>query len=285
MIVILDWNELCSKSQSNFRSIAAIRTTGGSSVSNSRTLAIAFALPSRVRNPDTDIAAVPNDDVTDRDIQYGAQWPVCRSWCQCHPPLHHVVYSSPGVCYLSVPACLENLRDIRRTLPVPASGSSNGYHSQFDRYIRADRRNFKSANECGRRQADRHPEARIVPAPVPKFRLASWESSAARPGFANGCCGHAMTFFRGSDCYGELDTFHPLNLSMHLWLLRFVSINQKEFPHWKFVSRNIGMTITSRTIVVRLLRDLPVLFAIFIRLNNFAYGYDYWGRNTGNINR
>lgn len=26
-----------------------------------------------------DIAAVPTDDATDRDIQYGAQWPVCRS--------------------------------------------------------------------------------------------------------------------------------------------------------------------------------------------------------------
>lgn len=59
---------------------------------------IAFALPSSPKSG-LDIAAVPSDDATDWDIRYGAQWPVCRSWCQCHP-LPTVLFLWLGVCNL-----------------------------------------------------------------------------------------------------------------------------------------------------------------------------------------
>jgi len=77
-----------------------------------------------------DIAAVPTDDATERDIQRAAQWPVCRSRCQCHPPPPSLplavsrLFSFLSVRGFATPIpdpCLENPRDIRRTPPVLAA--------------------------------------------------------------------------------------------------------------------------------------------------------------------
>lgn len=147
-------------------------------------------------------------------------------------------YSSRRGFATSIPACLENLRDIRRTLPCLYVRLLRRYHSQFDHHIRADRCNFKSANECGRGQADRHLRSySLVPA-----KFASWESSAARPGFASGCNSYDIL-----QCTTTAENLvhDPLNLSMPLWLLLFVLINQKTFPHWGFVPYNISMTMIS----------------------------------------
>lgn len=97
-------------------------------------------------NPDsTRVAAVPYDDVTERDIQYGAQWPVCRSWCQCHPL--SLELSRWGLA-ASIPACLENPPQYPPDA-APRVRLLRRYRSQFDRRVRADRRNLESANECG----------------------------------------------------------------------------------------------------------------------------------------
>lgn len=95
---MLDWDELCSESQSNF--LLQLRATEQNNVSNPRShrrspLRCLHKSEIQTRH----CGCAERDDVTDRDIQRGAQWPVCRSWCQCHP-LSTVLFLSPGVCYL-----------------------------------------------------------------------------------------------------------------------------------------------------------------------------------------
>lgn len=143
---------------------------------------------------------------------YGAQWPVCRSWCQCHP-LFTVQPSRQGFA-TSIPACLENLRDIRRTLSRLYVRLLRRYHSQFDRHIRADRRNFKSANECGRGQADRHPEA---VARLPRS-FASLPGNHLRRDLDSPTAATAAAHYDILPCSGcrELGIFDLLNLSIQL---------------------------------------------------------------------
>jgi len=110
------------------------------------------------------------------------------------------------------------------------------YHSQFDRHIRADRRNFKSANECGRGQADRHPEAvtrlRRSFASLPgNHLLRDLDSPAA----ATATLRHSSVQRLRRTWY--IWSLKPLDSIVKL--LHLVSINQKKFPHWEFVPRNV----------------------------------------------
>lgn len=90
------------------------------------------------------------------------------------PPSTVLFFTSLGVA--SIPACLENprrtLHHVSFSLPFPSSLFlshilSLALPSSFGSitanltvtFARADRRNFKSVNECGREQADRNPEA------------------------------------------------------------------------------------------------------------------------------
>jgi len=118
------------------------------------------------------------------------------------PPLLRRAAPPSGVCNLdpSVPGKSPRYPP-DATLSPPPSDSYSGYHSQFDHHIRADRRNFKSANECGRGQADRNPEAGVGSGEV----SLPGNRGTVRPGFGNDCNDHVMTFF--PDGCGELGVF------------------------------------------------------------------------------
>lgn len=189
---MLDWDEHCSESQSNFSS--QLRATEQNKVSNPRSHRRSPLRCLRKSEIQTrHCGCAERDDVTDRDIQHGAQWPVCRSWCQCHPTLRRSIPLAGGLLPRSRRAWKISAISAGRC-SVSTSGSLRRYHSQFDRHIRADRRNFKSVNECGREQADRHPRSYVV-----RFRRSSLPGNHLRRDLDSPAAATAtryMTFFR-----------------------------------------------------------------------------------------
>jgi len=197
---------------------------------------IAFALPSSPKSG-LDIAAVPSDDATDWvTIQYGAQWPVCRSWCQCHP-LPTVLFLWPGVCNLDPGVPGKSPRYPPSALScLCVSDSSDAIADNLTiTFARIAAISSPLMNAVAHRnlEAEDGIGFRRVSPWVP------WESRAARPGFASGCNCHVMTFFR-SGC-------GKLGAHLILWILpmqlHFAPVNQK-FSKRESVLHNI-VTITA----------------------------------------